>query len=121
MFVAMVGMMMVMMVVIGMGGGDDGNGDYGDGGGGGGSNDGDEPDFSGKQQRILGKSSTVPYKPALSLFLSTLRLKLLEDSSLDTDPELGPGKDSGATDGKGEGLHSYPLQMRAAVCQVSPL
>ncbi|XP_050014897.1 rasGAP-activating-like protein 1 isoform X2 [Alexandromys fortis] len=52
-----------------------------------------------KQQRILGRSSTVPWKPALSLFLTTLRLKLLEDSSLDTAVDMGPGKDSDATDG----------------------
>lgn len=44
----------------------------------------------------------MSWKPALSLFLTTLRLKLLEDSSLDTEVEVGPGKDSDATDGKGE-------------------
>lgn len=46
----------------------------------------------------------MPWKPALSLFLTTLRLKLLEDSSLDTAVDMGPGKDSDATDGKGEGV-----------------
>lgn len=46
----------------------------------------------------------MPWKTALSLFLSTLRLKLLEDSSLDPAPEVDPGKDSGAADGKGEGV-----------------
>ncbi|EGW13867.1 RasGAP-activating-like protein 1 [Cricetulus griseus] len=41
-----------------------------------------------------------------------LRLKLLEDSSLDTDPELGPGKDSGATD---ETCTEVLAQQRAAI------
>lgn len=63
----------------------------------------------------MGRSSIEPQKPALSLFLSTLRLKLLEDSSLDT--EVDPGRDSSATDGKGEEFHSCPLQMHAPVCQ----
>ncbi|ERE75288.1 rasGAP-activating-like protein 1, partial [Cricetulus griseus] len=39
-------------------------------------------------------------------------LKLLEDSSLDTDPELGPGKDSGATD---ETCTEVLAQQRAAI------
>lgn len=74
-----------------------------------------------KQQRILGRSSTVPQKPALPLSLSTLRLKLLEDSSLDTAPDVDPGKDSSAVDGKREGFHSCPLQMCAPVRQAHPL
>lgn len=59
-------------------------------------------------------------KPALSLFLSILRLKLLEDSSLDIAPEADPGNDSGAMDGKGERFHCCLLQTCVPVCQTHP-
>lgn len=51
----------------------------------------------------------MPKKPALSLFLSNLRLKLLEDCGLDTAPEVDPGRSSGAVDGKEEKTHPRPL------------
>lgn len=58
----------------------------------------------------------MPWKPALSLFLTTLRLKFLEDSSLDTAVEVGPGKDSDATDGEANAHPSLPSKRPLSSC-----